>query len=77
MYSHRLRLVALFLLCLATFSVEKSRAAPPLRIPPALSLDEALRLFRVHGLELLLADAVVAQARAGVLQAGAPPNPLV
>lgn len=43
--------------------------------PAALTLPEALRLFRAHGLDLLIADNAIALARADHLLAGALPNP--
>ncbi|HZL17824.1 MAG TPA: TolC family protein [Polyangia bacterium] len=44
-------------------------------IPPALSLDQALALFRQHGFDLLIADAQVESAGGDVTAAGAIPNP--
>jgi outer membrane protein, heavy metal efflux system len=44
-------------------------------IPPALSLDQALALFRQHGFDLIIADAQVASASGDVTAAGAIPNP--
>jgi cobalt-zinc-cadmium efflux system outer membrane protein len=46
-------------------------------LPQTLTLDDALRLFRTHGLELLLAEAAVRNAQGGVTVAGAVPNPVV
>lgn len=46
-------------------------------IPAQLSLDEAQRLFREHGFDLLLADAAVASAEGDLTIAKAFPNPQV
>lgn len=60
-----------------------SRAAPPMELPPplllpkVLSLDESLRLFRSHGLDLLIAEANVRSASADLRLAGAVQNPTV
>jgi cobalt-zinc-cadmium efflux system outer membrane protein len=44
-------------------------------IPAALSLDQALALFRQHGFDLIIADAQVQSAGGDVTAAGAIPNP--
>jgi cobalt-zinc-cadmium efflux system outer membrane protein len=44
-------------------------------LPASLHLAEAVRIFREHGLDLLLADAVVESARADTLLANVSPNP--
>ena len=49
-------------------------AAPDL--PRVLSLDEALRIWRAHGLDLLLAEAAVKNSEGAVLIAGAVANPV-
>lgn len=46
-------------------------------LPQALTLDDALRLFRKHGLDRLIAEAGVRNAEGGVLIAGAVQNPVV
>ncbi len=46
-------------------------------LPAQLTLPEALRLFRVRGFDLLLADAQVASAQGDVAVAGASPNPSI
>ena len=46
-------------------------------LPAQLTLSEALRLFRVRGFDLLLADAQVASAHGDVAIAGASPNPSI
>jgi outer membrane protein, heavy metal efflux system len=48
--------------------------APP-ELPATLRLEDALRLFRERGLDLLIAEAAVASAEADVRIAGAVPNP--
>jgi outer membrane protein, heavy metal efflux system len=44
-------------------------------VPATLRLADALRLFREHGLDLILAEAAVESSRADALLAGAAPNP--
>jgi outer membrane protein, heavy metal efflux system len=46
-------------------------------LPQALTLDDALRLFRKHGLDRLIAEAAVRSAEGGVMIAGATQNPVV
>ena len=52
-------------------------AEPPISLPAHLSLDDAVRLFRERGFDLLLADAVVASAEGELKIAKAFPNPQV
>jgi outer membrane protein, heavy metal efflux system len=47
----------------------------PATLPPVLSLDDALALFRRQGLETLIAEAAVESAEGDVQTAGAVPNP--
>ncbi len=49
--------------------------AAPLVLPDYLSLDDALKIFRQRGLDLLIADATVSSAEGDVKVAGAVPNP--
>ena len=49
---------------------------PPTEIPLALSLEEALQIFRRRGLDLLIADAATRNAEGLVKVAGAVPNPV-
>lgn len=73
MSRHRLlRFVPLLLL----FFASPSRAEP-LHLPSSLDLDGALRLFREHGLDRLIADATVQKSRAEVSVAAAVPGPIV
>ena len=51
------------------------QAPQPPSIPARLSLEEALRIFRSRGLDLLLAEAAVAQAQGDLRVAGALPPP--
>jgi len=44
-------------------------------VPARLRLPDALRLFREHGLDLILAEAAVEGARGDTLLASAAPNP--
>ncbi len=46
-------------------------------IPQTLSLDEAMHIFRAHGLELLIAEANIRYVEGSVKVAGASPNPVV
>jgi cobalt-zinc-cadmium efflux system outer membrane protein len=46
-------------------------------VPAQLRLPDALRLFREHGLDLILAEAAVETARGDTLLASAAPNPSV
>jgi cobalt-zinc-cadmium efflux system outer membrane protein len=46
-------------------------------LPSVLSLDDALKLFRARGLDLLIAEAAVKSAEGDVGVAGAVPNPVV
>jgi len=50
---------------------------PSTDLPQTLSLDEAIRIFRARGLELLIAEAAVKSAEGAVKIAGAVPNPVV
>jgi outer membrane protein, heavy metal efflux system len=45
-------------------------------LPQTLSLDEALHIFKSHGLELLISEANVRSAEGAVKIAGAVPNPV-
>jgi cobalt-zinc-cadmium efflux system outer membrane protein len=47
----------------------------PLVLPESVSLEDALKIFRQRGLDLLIADAQVAGAEGDVKIAGAVPNP--
>src|SRR6476646_10843654 len=54
------------------------RAEPerePLVLPDTVTLDEALKMFRQRGLDLLIADAAVMSAEGDLKSAGAVPNP--
>jgi outer membrane protein, heavy metal efflux system len=46
-------------------------------LPQVLSMDEALQIFRAHGLDLLIAEAQVKSAEGDEGVAGAVPNPVV
>lgn len=74
----KLTLLLLCALALRTASAAEVPPLPPtLDIPAVLSLDDALRLFQAHGLDLLIADATVESARADVKVAGAVTNPIL
>jgi cobalt-zinc-cadmium efflux system outer membrane protein len=55
----------------------QASAAPvaPVELPPHLSLEQALDIFRRHGLDVLIADAAVLGAQGDLRAAGAIPNP--
>lgn len=61
---------ATLIAALALFSTDASA-------PPPLTLDEALRMFRASGFDLLVADAAIQSVRADVAIAGAVPNPSI
>jgi cobalt-zinc-cadmium efflux system outer membrane protein len=52
----------------------QSVSASP-NLPAVLTLEDALRIFHTHGLDLIMADAAVASAEGDVRVAGAIPNP--
>jgi cobalt-zinc-cadmium efflux system outer membrane protein len=66
-----------FIVLVSAASPLAAAPAPVTTLPSRLSLDEALKIFRTHGLDLLLADAVVLNARGDRAVAGAVPNPLL
>ncbi len=47
-----------------------------MELPPLLSLEQALKMFRTRGLDLLIAEAAVKNAEGQVKIAGAVPNPV-
>ena len=72
------RLVTVLLaLLVASSSAAASTPTPVTSLPARLSLEDALKIFRTHGLDLLLADAVVLSAQGDRVAAGAVPNPLL
>jgi cobalt-zinc-cadmium efflux system outer membrane protein len=50
---------------------------PSIELPATLSLDDAIRIFRARGLELLLAEAAVTSAEADTAIAGSTSNPVL
>jgi cobalt-zinc-cadmium efflux system outer membrane protein len=52
-----------------------TREAPAPDVPRQLTLDDALRIFRARGFDLLIADAAVKFAEGDEVAAGAVPNP--
>ena len=66
---------------LAVLAVSRTASAdvipPAPELPKVLSMDEALRIFRARGLDLLIAEAAVQSAEGGVTAAGAVQNPVV
>src|ERR1700690_3598710 len=75
----RLQLVLLLwtttLLVVTTPTREARAEIAEVVIPPVISLDEALALFRKHGFDLIIADAQIESARGDVTAAGAIANP--
>ena len=65
--------------CVPYTSVARAEAPvpPSTELPPMLTLEEAIRIFRARGLELLIADAAARSAEGAVKIAGAVPNPVV
>lgn len=62
---------------LAARSARAEEVVPsPTELPQTLSLDDALRIFRSRGLDLLIAQAAVKTAEGQVNIAGAVPNPV-
>jgi cobalt-zinc-cadmium efflux system outer membrane protein len=74
-------LLSLLLIAAGTLAMDSARAddavPPSTELPPTLSLDDAIRIFRTRGLDLLIAEAAVRSAEGGVKIAGAVPNPVV
>ncbi len=70
-------LLAALVLAGGTARADAVVVPPPTELPPQLSLDEALRIFRSRGLELLIAEAAIRSAEGAVKIAGAVPNPVV
>jgi cobalt-zinc-cadmium efflux system outer membrane protein len=75
-------LVRLLVLLLACFAgVDSARAEgvvpPATELPETLSLEDAVRIFRARGLDLLIADAATRSVEGAVRAAGAIPNPTV
>lgn len=71
--------LACLLACVLFFVARVARADTvvpgPTQLPQKLTLDEALRIFRTSGLDLLIAEANVRNAEGAVKIAGAVPNP--
>lgn len=77
----RLLLVLMVLLlggiALAPVARAEGPVPVPTDLPSVLSLDDALKIFRARGLDLLIAEAAVKSAEGDVGVAGAVPNPVV
>jgi outer membrane protein TolC len=67
--------IAMALLVLASAQAAAREPDASFDIPPRLRLADALRLFREHGLDLILAEAAVESARGDTLIAGDIANP--
>ncbi len=76
---HRIVALVCAALCsLGTWRVASADVIPPgPELPKVLSMQEALRIFRTRGLDLLIAEAAVQSAEGGVTAAGAVQNPVV
>jgi cobalt-zinc-cadmium efflux system outer membrane protein len=74
------RLLSLFVVAACILKLQVARADGVTPVPPdlpqTLSLDEALRIFRTRGLDLLIADAGVRNAEGAVEVAGSVTNPV-
>ena len=68
-------LITLFVVGLAPPWAEAREPDGEFEVPAQLDLPDALRLFREHGLDLILAEAAVEGARGDALLASAAPNP--
>ncbi len=68
-------------MALGGFALRSARAdgvvPPATELPETLTLQEALRIFRTRGLDLLIAQASVKSAEGQVKIAGAIPNPVI
>ncbi len=51
--------------------------APSPNLPAVLTLEDALRIFRTHGLDLIMAETAVQSAEGDLRIAGAVPNPVL
>jgi cobalt-zinc-cadmium efflux system outer membrane protein len=77
------RSIGLKVLVLAALSVGGRAAGAQVALPPStdlpqsLAFEDAQRIFRTRGLELLIAEAAVRSAEGAVKIAGAVPNPVV
>jgi outer membrane protein, heavy metal efflux system len=71
----RIRVLAVFLILSLAPELRAQPEPEPVRLPEAVTLDDALKIFRARGLDLLIADAAVSNAEGDVKVAGAVPNP--
>jgi outer membrane protein, heavy metal efflux system len=71
----RLRLLAATLALACAGSVRAQPERAPLVLPETVTLEDALKIFRQRGLDLLIADAAVTSAEGDQKIAGAVPNP--
>ena len=67
--------VSLFSLILLHAWQVRADAPSPVELPAHLSLEQAMEIFRTHGLDMLIADAAVLGAQGDLRAAGAIPNP--
>jgi cobalt-zinc-cadmium efflux system outer membrane protein len=67
--------VCLLVTCLFALPAAAREPDGEFAVPAQLHLPDALRLFREHGLDLILAEAAVEAARGDTLLASAAPNP--
>ena len=70
-------LLAALLVALPVLADGQPAAETDAPLPAQLTLEEALRIFRARGFDMLLADAQVASANGDLSIAGASPRPIV
>jgi cobalt-zinc-cadmium efflux system outer membrane protein len=68
-------LFAVLSLLVASTAFAEVESPPPVALPDMLTMEDALKLFRQRGYDLLIADAAVYGAEGDVHVAGAVPNP--
>ncbi len=68
---------ALLMMALARAAHGQGGDVPATTLPEMLTLDDALKIFRARGLDLLIADAAVQSAEGDTKIAGAIPNPSI
>jgi len=69
--------IAALCVCLCFRAAHADVIPPAPDLPTLLTLDDALRIFRTRGLDLLIAEAGVRNAEGGVAVAGAVQNPVL
>lgn len=67
--------IALLSLLVASTAFGEVEPPPPVALPDMLTMEDALKIFRQRGYDLLIADAAVYGAEGDLKAAGAVPNP--